>query len=446
MAKSQEPKLLTRKHLVRAEKEHRQQQILIFSLIGFVVVVFGLIAYGLLDQYAFTPTKPVANVNGKNITVKEFKTYATLTRVSEINTYQQLNQYASLYQQFGLTPDASLTSQMSQIQYELSNPQAFGQNVLATMINNFILINEAEKLGITISADEVTKTIQESYGFYTNGTPTPANTPTAYVYPTNNPTQSYLLITPTPTLDLTATAIQIPLPTETLPPTATLVPTLTFTATSGPSSTPVNTPTPQPTATPYTLQGFQTNLKAYINTLSAYGVTEADLQNYVTTQLLDQKVYGEITKDIPTHDVQVWIRNILVSTELDAQTVVALITNGENWISVANEVSQDAATKASGGDLGWFPKGIQTTEVDTAAFKMNIGDIQVVQDSAGWHVLQMLGKESDRPFSQTILSQLKSKTYSNWFTPLKDAAKIATFNIWQTNVPTSPVLPTQTAQ
>ena len=186
MAKSKEPKVLTRKHLVRAEKELRQQRILIFSLIGFVVVVFGLIAYGLLDQYVFSPKKPVANVDGQKITVAEFNIYGALTRVSEINTYKQLNQYVSFYQQFGMTPDPSLTNQMSQIEYELSNSQTFGQNVLTTMINNVILKEQAAKLGISISADEVTKSIQESYGFYTNGTPTPANTPTSYVYPTNN--------------------------------------------------------------------------------------------------------------------------------------------------------------------------------------------------------------------------------------------------------------------
>jgi peptidyl-prolyl cis-trans isomerase D len=446
MAKSQEPKVLTRKHLVRAEKELRQQRILIFSLIGFVVVIFGLITYGLLDQYVFSPTKPVANVDGQNITVKEFKTFGTLTRVSEINTYQQLTQYYNLYQQFGLTPDASITNQMSQIQYEFSSTSTFGQNVLTTMINNVILKNEAVKLGLSVTADEVEKTIQESYGFYTNGTPTPANTPTAYAFPTNNATQNFLLITPTPTLDLTATSTQAPLATETLQALATLLPTIAFTPTSGPTSTPANTPTPQPTATPYTLQGFQNDLKTYVGTLSAYGITEANLRDYVTTQLLDQKVFKEITKDVPMHGEQIWIRHILVTTELDAQTVVARIANGENWISVANEVSQDTNTKANGGDLGWFPKGIQTTEIDNVAFTMNVGDIKVVQDNNGWHVLQMIAKESDRPFSTTIQSQLQSIAYSNWFTPIKAAAKINTYNIWQTNVPTAPTLPTQAAQ
>ena len=446
MAKSKEPRILTRKHLVRAEKEHRQQLILIFSLIGFVVVVFGLIAYGLLDQYVFSPTKPVANVDGQTITVKEFKTYGTLNRISEVNTYQQLNQYASLYQQFGMTTDSSITNQMSQIQYEFASPSTFGQNVLTNMINNIILKNQADKLGITVTADEVTKTLQESYSFYANGTPTPANTPTSYMYPTNNPTQNYLVITPTPTLDLTATATQIPLPTETLQPTTILVPTLTFTATSGPTPTPVNTSTPQPTATPYTLQGFQNDLKTFISTLSAYGLSEANLRDYVATQLLYQKVFTEITKDVPTHGEQVWIRHILVANELDAQTVVTRIGNGENWISVANQVSQDTNTNTSGGDLGWFPKGIQSPQIDDVAFTMNVGDIKVVQDNNGWHVLQMLGKESDRPFSQTILSQLQTTAYSNWFTPLKAAAKIVTFNIWQTNIPNAPNLPTQAAQ
>lgn len=442
MAKSKEPKVLTRKHLVRAEKELRQQRVLILSLIGFVVVVFGLIAYGLLDEFVFAPKKPVAIVDGQAISVKEFESYGTLVRVSEINSYQQLSQYYSLYQQFGLTPDASITNKMSAIQYEFSSPATFGQNVVTTMINNVILKNEAAKLGITVTADEVEKTIEESYGFYTNGTPTPANTPTSYVYPTTNATQNFLLITPTATQDLTATATasQAPSPTETLAPTLELTPT------SGPTSSPANTPTPQPTATPYTLQGFQNDLKSYVGTLSAFGVTEADLRTYVTTQLIDQKVYNEITKNVPTHGEQVWMRQILVSNELDAQTVVARIANGENWISVASEVSQDTATSANGGDLGWFPRGIQSQQIDDVVFKMNVGDIQVVQDSNGWHVLQMVGKESDRPFSPTILSQLQTLAYTNWFTPIKAAAKVESFNTWQSHVPTAPNLPTQAPQ
>jgi parvulin-like peptidyl-prolyl isomerase len=446
MAKSQEPKILTRKHLVRAEKELRQQRILIFSLIGFVVVVFGLIAYGLLDQFVFSPTKPVANVDGQNITVKEFKTYGTLVRVSEINTYQQLTQYYNLYQQFGLTPDVSITNQMSQIQYEFSSPATFGQNVITTMVNNVILKNEATKLGLFVTADEVEKTIQESYSFYTNGTPTPASTPTSYMYPTNNATQEYLLMTPSPTVDLTVTATSVPLATETLQALATLLPTEPSTPTSGPTATSSNTPTSQPTATPYTLQGFQNDLKTYIGTLSAYGITETNLRDYVGTQLLDQKIYTEITKDVPTHGQQVWIRNILVANELDAQTVVARINNGENWISVANGVSQDTNTKANGGDLGWFPTGIQSPEIDNVVFTMTVGEIRVVQDNNGWHVLQMIGKEVDRPFLQSIISQLQSIAYTNWFTPIKAAAKIETFNIWQSYVPTAPTLPTPSAQ
>ena len=446
MAKSKEPKILTRKHLVRAEREHRQQRILILTIIGFVVIVFGLIAYGLLDQYAFTPDKPVAKVDGQNISVKDFNKYAVISRVQYINQYNQLQQYASIYQQFGLTLDASLQNQINQITYVMSDPKILGQNVLTTMIDNVILKNQAEKLGIKVSDDEVTKTLQESYGFYLNGTPTPASTPTTYLEPTLSKTQQELLITPTSTPDLTATATQPPAPTATEGATPTTIPPTAAPTVNGPTSTPENTPTPQPTPTPLTLAGFNADLKTYMTSLAAFGVNENDYRAYVKTQLLNNKIYKEITKDVPTHGEQVWMRDILVSNELDAQSIVARIKNGDNFIAIASSLSQDTSTKANGGDLGWFPKGIRSAEVEAASFGMNIGEIKVVQDLAGWHVLQMVSKATDRPFSQSVLNQLQSIAYTAWHDPIKNAAKVETFNIWQTNVPVAPVLPTQAAQ
>lgn len=74
-----------------------------------------------------------------------------------------------------------------------------------------------------------------------------------------------------------------------------------------------------------------------------------------------------------------------------AQAIEQRLAAGESFESVAKEVSDDPATAASGGDLGYFGKGIMTPEFEKAVFSMAVGErSKPVQTPFGFHIIELL--------------------------------------------------------
>lgn len=60
---------------------------------------------------------------------------------------------------------------------------------------------------------------------------------------------------------------------------------------------------------------------------------------------------------------------------------------GVDFASMAQAESDDAGSKASGGDLGWIEKGITDPSFEEALFGMQPGVSEPVKSSEGWHVI-----------------------------------------------------------
>ena len=187
MAKGQKGQLVTKKHLARQERENRQNRIILIVSIVVIVLVIGLIGYGIVQTYILEPSQPVAKVADNNITTKDFQTFARYQRVQLIQQYQQYEQFAQL---FG-SDQASLgyiQQYLAQINYQLE-PTNLGQGTLDYLIADKIVQKEAEKLGISVSDDEINKALQDYFGYFPNGTPTSAPTSISVPTSTLNPTQ-----------------------------------------------------------------------------------------------------------------------------------------------------------------------------------------------------------------------------------------------------------------
>ncbi|HEB64375.1 MAG TPA: hypothetical protein ENJ02_02395, partial [Chloroflexi bacterium] len=229
MAASAKKRTYNKKHIARAQRERMQRNWLIGGTIAVVVAVIGLVVYGYLQQTVLLKHKPVAIVNGETITVEKFQKRVRYTRSNLINQYQQ---YAQILQYFGNDPESPFTqqyqTQMQQVVAQLSNPISVGQQTLDQMVDEVLMRQKAEEMGITVTDEEVERYIQEQFGYFPDGE---APTPTAY--PTPGPTS---------TLSPEQLALVTPRPTPTEAPTAS----------PDPEATPTEIPAPTPTATPYT--------------------------------------------------------------------------------------------------------------------------------------------------------------------------------------------------
>ena len=89
-------------------------------------------------------------------------------------------------------------------------------------------------------------------------------------------------------------------------------------------------------------------------------------------------------------------------------TLRARIAGGADFVEVAKESSDDANSKAQGGDLGWFE-----AEAFGPAFGKEVmatGDGQVSQPfrtEAGWHILQRVGQRQSDVTDATQRAQVR---------------------------------------
>ena len=433
MAKAKPTKIVSKKHLARLERERRQTRIITSIAIALVVIIVGIIGYGILNETVLKARQPVVSVNGDSDTMHEFQVRVRISRQQYVDQYMQYYQFA---QMFGIDPstDASLSQTLNQIETQLATPSLIGQQVVGDMTNDLLIRQYAKANGIVVTAADIEKAIQDAYGYFPDGTPTPTPTGMPLVYPTFSTTQ-IALFTPTPTITLVPSATLAPTQTLGPAPTATTIPSVTPTATI----TPV--PSLTPTATPYTLDGFQSSYQKGLAYYSKLGMTETDFRKiYFESNLYRKRVEDIVTANVAHEQDQIWARFILVADQAAAQNIYAQLVAGVDFSTLAAANSLDTASKATGGDLGWFAKGKMPIEFETAAFAMKVGEIsQPVQDSSGWNVIQVLGHEI-RPLTDAEYQTAVTAAFNLWLTGQRSGAKITVASNWTANVPDQPSL------
>jgi len=419
------PRVVTKKHVARLERERRQVMIVRTVAIIMIGVVAILLGYGYFDATYLQKQKPVAEVNGEKISIEHFQERVQLQRVNLANLYQR---YQFFQQNFGM----DVTQQIQEVEFYLQSPEALGQLVIDQMTEEALIRQEAEKRGITASDDEVEQAVQEAYSFFPNGTPTPTITPTAFEYPTL--TSEQLTIYPSTATPTTA-------PTSTPEPTSTPDASVTATPTERASGRPTPTFVPEdatPTATPYTLEGFQTEYQTTVDQFKSYGISEEIVREVYRNNILREKLMEVITGDQPTTEEQVWARHILVDTEGEATAVEELLKNGSDFARLARDFSSDTGSGSQGGDLGWFGKGAMVPEFEDAAFNQPIGEIgKPIKSQFGYHIIQVLDRR-ELPLSASQLQQNRDTAFNDWLSTVKAEADIVNYDTWRSQIPPMP--------
>jgi parvulin-like peptidyl-prolyl isomerase len=430
MAKNKPTKVISKKHLARLERERQQTAIITFVAIGVLVIVVGLIGYGILYDTIIQAHQPIVKVNNDVMTTQEFQVWVRISRQNLINQYMQ---YYQLAQMFGTDPttDPTITSLASQL--DPTNAATIGNQVIQSAEDSFIIRQYAKAHAIVVSDQEIQAAMQDAFNYYPNGSPTPTLTPTSFA---------------TSTLSLTQLALETSTPTATLAPTLTLAPSLTPTA--GPSPTSTQTPTITPnftstptfTPTPYTLKAYQTQVHTSQTYYAQFGMSDAlYVRLFFEDGLYRTKVENAVEADYPYSQEQVWARQILVADQATASKVRQLLLSGSAWTTIASTYSLDSATKSNGGDMGWFGRGTMTAkEAETAAFSQAIGVIgQPVQSTDGWRIIQVLGHEV-RPLTSDQYTTDRDNAFSNWLSTQLKTAKVTLYSYWSNRVPSEPTL------
>lgn len=433
MSKEETPKIISKKHLARLEKENIQRRWIIRVSVVILILIVGIIGYGILDINVLRGMQPIAKVDGDSISTNEYVTFVKYYRWQMIQQYSQTSQMAQL---FGSDPNYSsyFQSQLNQIQNQLEDPTVIGEQVKNLLIEDKLIRHEAEKMGITVTKEEVDKALEEAFGFFPNGTPTPELFPTALPTSTLSPEILKQIATLTPaagteatepvngdaSVDVTQEPTQIPENTD---------------------ATPIPTSAPTATATPYTREGYEKLYGEYLTSWNEEaGLTEAEIHLVYEHSLYRDKVLEQVTKDLKPVQDQVWARHILVEKIDEARQILDKLKNGENFITLASEYSLDTSNKESGGDLGWFGRGRMVSAFEDAAFALKVGEIsEPVNTTFGFHIIQVLGHE-EKSVDETTFNSIKQEAFTKWLEENKTNAKIEEFDYWRDRTPSEPEL------
>lgn len=367
---------LTKKQVSRRRREERQRRIIWIITGSVAAVVMIILILGLVLQNA----QVVAIVNGEKIRLPEYQ-----SRV-------RFQYYTLIYQ--GIIQAGALS------QIDETQRSSFYESIVDEMVEEILIRQEAQKLGLTVSEEEIQTEIEETWFQHYRTPPTP---------------------TPTPTTN----------------PDATSTPTVSPDATATPEST------PSPTATPDTEEAYQDRYKAFKqDVLKRSGTSEKDFRRIIEAGLLRKKLQQALITEVPTEEDQVWLRytsaqdeteakakiaaytagseeqvharHILVATQAEAEAIFGRLEAGEDFAALAAELSTDTSNKDQGGDLGWFGRGTMVAAFEEAAFTGEIGLYPFpVETDFGFHVIEILGKEVRPIVLEKVMYDLDWNSYDD---------------------------------
>ena len=135
----------TKKQIAFSRKEARQNRIILISIGLLAVLVVAVLTFGLLREFGLKPSEPVAIVEGTKIRSDDYDdlvaalSYNLVLNLSMIDTSQEGSDFLTSYyqQQLEFVPQAALEQ----------------------LIEDVLIQEEADKLGLTVSDEEVEQAI-----------------------------------------------------------------------------------------------------------------------------------------------------------------------------------------------------------------------------------------------------------------------------------------------
>ena len=193
-------------------------------------------------------------------------------------------------------------------------------------------------------------------------------------------------------------------------------------------------------------QYFGGDPKKYDKQLKEQGLTEAQVRNDVRAQIVSEKIFEQVTKDVKVSDKEIGdyyaknkkqysqpesrdVRHILVKTKKQADDLHAQLENGADFAALAKQYSEDTGSKANGGKLT-ISEGQTVAPFDKTAFQLKRNAIsKPVKTEFGYHIIQPLSdvkpakvtplKDVKESIRQQLQQTKKNEAMTKWVDELK---------------------------
>lgn len=188
---------------------------------------------------------------------------------------------------------------------------------------------------------------------------------------------------------------------------------------------------------------FKGDEKKYTAELKKQGVTEKEVKENLRQQLLTERLYNKVTKNVTVSDAKAeayfkenptqyqtpesrQVAHILVKTLPEANKIYAQVKGGDKvkFAALAKKFSQDPSSAQQGGVLT-VNKGQTVPEFDAESFKLNVGEIsKPVKTQFGYHIITARGpivpakkqafNDVKATIKQTLSQEQKTKRMQEW--------------------------------
>ena len=294
---------LTRKQQSRLERERRLERVVIGAAIGVAVLVVGVLAYGLINEYVLEARSPVATVGDSRIRTDEFQSRVRFLRA---NMALQLEQWRQQRTEIDPTIDSAdlvlnyIDQNITQLEATLSeaNKMFIGSQALDQLVRFQIVRQEAAARSLSVLPDEVQQMIEQDFGY-----------------------------------DRFAEA-------------APLIETEPVTVTSESESPP----------TPVTEEIFRERYDSFLkDVLKPLSISESLYRSWSQAELLEERLRAEFGAEVPPEAEQVTFRLIVLSDPDNAAALAERLDGGGDFQALVDEIVADEEATDYVRDSDWLP-------------------------------------------------------------------------------------------
>lgn len=394
------------------------------------VALVVILAAGTLYENVIKPRQTLATVGGVSISREQY----WKSRANDL--YEQALQYQDFAQFVGPDQQGQYLALAEQALSEI--PRVWGSTEvdpasLEKLIDDQVFLQGMDELGLSVTPEEV-RTFALNR-FAPPGAPlipaSPTPTLTAERAAMATSTAAAFLATPIATPEAATPAAGTPLaatPAASTPLVAT--PVASLFAPDG-VATPLASPvapmgTPSPAEARATAEAGFARLEESLFPLAHLTPAEYD-QLVAAPALARRKVSDALAAQIGQSAPQVHAAHILLPSKDAADAArIRIVDGGDDFATVARELSTDRATAENGGDLGWFAREEMVPPFADAAFALEPGAIsEPVQSEFGWHLIRVEESDPDRPLTDAQINRLRQEVVNRWLEAQRSALGVS---------------------
>lgn len=198
----------------------------------------------------------------------------------------------------------------------------------------------------------------------------------------------------------------------------------------------------------------------YANAMAVSGLSQDAVRALFANEVMRSHLYDTISASVPTAELAVHTRHILcafdpmpesgatpapdvrVAAQGCIQAALARLQSGEAFEAVAANLSDDEASAAQGGDVGWvrvdYLVKSYADAVRDAPLNTRIGPVET---EFGFHLIEVLERET-QALTENELADACDGYFKAWIQALHDQAAIQRSADWNVDLPAAPGLDT----